>query len=255
LYVSYVLIQFLVACGGKVDSDTDGFSSGVGGASVTNTKSAAGGASAANGGSATTGGGTLSYGIGGASTTGGCSIAPVTFQMMPSTNSATVWCIGLPGGCWGRGSISDSSGTLQLETNCTASCDTCALGMCHPTLCWRPVELTAQGLSDMWDGTYFTTSTCGAVARKLGAHRLANILIPYTSFPIPIRIIPTDVLRARFPNQTYTFRSISSTQQVHPWLSVCLLDYRRTNARFESRATAIQSLGIARHFHTRKGSE
>jgi hypothetical protein len=161
---AFILVQFLAACGGKTAADGDGTGSGTGGTSVIDTESSLGGASGASGGSTANVGGTSAIATGGASTTGGCANTPVTFQVMPSGNSATVWCIGTPASCWDRGTISDASGALQLETNCTVNCNTCAMDMCHPTLCWGPVELTEQGLTDAWDGTYVTASTCGAQA-------------------------------------------------------------------------------------------
>ena len=157
MHAAHVLAQLLVACGGKVASDSEGtiIGSGTGGTSVVITESSAGGVAAASGGST---------GAVGTSTIGGCANAPVTFQLMPSNNSATVWCIGQSETCGDWSTVSDASGTLQQDTNCTLDCDTCSLRLCHPTFCRGPVVLTAQGLTSVWDGVYATASTCGAPA-------------------------------------------------------------------------------------------
>jgi len=119
----------------------------------------AGGSTVANGGS----GGAA--GAGGVSATGGCVSAPVTFQVMLAPNAVTHWCLGQPDSCSGiTFDIRDNSGILDLWNYCGMACDTCTYGPCPPLPCFRPIELSDQGASYVWQGTYVTSSTCGASA-------------------------------------------------------------------------------------------
>jgi hypothetical protein len=175
-YIAFVLAQLLVACGGKTASDGDGtvVGSGTGGNTAINTDSSLGGVSGTSGGNAATVGGTSAIATGGAPTTGGCASTPVTFQVTQTANNATNWCIGQPASCGNWATIGNSSGDLQLETNCTVDCDTCDRKLCHPTLCRPPIELTGQNFTDSWDGTYITASTCGASAESCAQTNCAS---------------------------------------------------------------------------------
>jgi hypothetical protein len=122
----------------------------------------AGGSVVANGGGSS--GGIVGTGSGGVFTAGACSSAPVTFQVMPALNAATHWCLGQPESCSGWGEIRNSSGTLELRSFCGVSCETCTIEQCPPLACMGPTELTDQGVTWTWEGSYVTSSTCGASA-------------------------------------------------------------------------------------------
>lgn len=149
--IGIILVQFALACSGSVGSGNNGGSSSVGGSNSANTGGASGGTRATGGSS------------GGTTPAGGCAAGPVTFQVMPAPNAVTQWCVGQPGSCSGVTlDIRNSSGSLDLGLLCRISCDTCTLNECPPLACFMPTALTAQGYTQVWDGAYATSSTCGA---------------------------------------------------------------------------------------------
>jgi len=93
-----------------------------------------------------------------------CSNGSVTFQVVPAAKESALWCMGAPGGCSSTWlSIRDSAGDMAIANNCGTPCDTCQTLGC-PNLCQVPSELDTAGLTQTWDGTYFTAGTCGASA-------------------------------------------------------------------------------------------
>lgn len=147
-----------------------------------------------DGGAGTGGASGVSGNTGGTSSMGGCSNTPVTFQVIPAPNSVTHWCVGqwtqncYLGGIESIGTISNASGALQVRSLCTLSCGTCTFEGCpSPPEC-EYYELSDQGDTESWDGTYFTSSTCGPSA---AACDLTNCASPgqytYTvcAFPNP----------------------------------------------------------------------
>ena len=169
----------LAGCGGSGSARPDG-------PVVTGGSAGAGGSIVADGGGSS--GGTAGTGSGGASTTGGCSGAPVTFQVMPAPNSVTHWCLGQPaGGCSGWFDLRNSVGSLELGGYCRVSCGTCTFEECPPIYCLGPTELTDQGVTQSWDGTYVTSSTCGASATTcdLTTCAVGQYTINVCGFPNP----------------------------------------------------------------------
>jgi len=128
-----------------------------------------GGQSNSVGGAAGNFGGTSSIGgtpsVGGSGNLDNCPATTVNFQVVPAPNSPTQWCIGAPGSCGGQTmTILDASGPLELYTFCQMDCDTCTRSICPPVVCELPFELTSAGSAFIWDGTYVTQNTCGALA-------------------------------------------------------------------------------------------
>jgi hypothetical protein len=169
----------LAGCDGSGSARTDG-------PVLTGGSAGAGGSIVTNGGGSS--GGTAGAGSGGVSATGGCSGAPVTFQVMPAPNTVTHWCLGHPtGGCSGWFDIRNSVGSLELGSYCGVSCDTCTFEQCPPLTCLGPTELTDQGVTQSWNGTYVTSSTCGASATKcdLTTCAVGQYTINVCGFPNP----------------------------------------------------------------------
>ena len=150
--------------GGQAGSGVVGGTIGAGGIVVGGAAGVVGAGGSTGSGGDTRTGGTKGAGGAGISTTGGCSSAPVTFQVMPALNAATHWCLGQPESCSGWGEIRNSSGTLELRSFCGVSCETCTIEQCPPLACMGPTELTDQGVTWTWEGSYVTSSTCGASA-------------------------------------------------------------------------------------------
>jgi hypothetical protein len=97
----------------------------------------------------------------GGSGSGTCASGSITFQVVPTAGASTVWCMGEAGSCTSNWlSIRDPNGNLLLSNFCSTPCDTCMMMAC-PDLCRVPSPLDASGLTQTWDGTYFTQGTCG----------------------------------------------------------------------------------------------
>jgi len=93
-----------------------------------------------------------------------CTAGTVTLQVVPAAGTGVQWCMGQPGGCSSNWlTIRDSSGGLVLSNSCMTPCNTCMMMAC-PNACAIPSELSAQGLTNTWDGTHYKAGTCGASA-------------------------------------------------------------------------------------------
>ena len=148
-----VVLGIFTACGGQVDDGGNTGSPNVGGTTGSSTFGSSGATSSGD--------------TGGNSSTGGCSNTPITFQVMPTPNSVTHWCVGLNcylGGIESIGTISNGFGALQLRSLCALSCGTCTFEMCPSPPPCESYELSDQGETENWDGIYFTSSTCGTSA-------------------------------------------------------------------------------------------
>lgn len=176
LFAAGAVVVF-TACGGQADGGGASGSLNAGGTTGPSTFGSSGGTSSVN--------------TGGNSSSGGCSNTPVTFQLMPIPNSVTHWCVGLNcylGGITSVGTVSNASGALQLRSLCTLSCGTCTFEICPSPPGCMYFELTDQGEIQTWNGTYYTSNTCGASAT---ACDLSNCASPgqytYTvcAFPNP----------------------------------------------------------------------
>jgi hypothetical protein len=119
------------------------------------------------GGSVTSGTGTTDTqgprGTGGAAASDG---SRDTGGVLPGKVSIEFKVIGPASYCSGCGlppiSLRDAEGReLMLSAGCDLDCETCAglLPSCHSIIC-AAVNVTGQTLD--WDGSYYTTSTCGA---------------------------------------------------------------------------------------------
>lgn len=165
-----LLAQTFLACGGTTATNI-GDSNSTGGTITTN--GGASGSSNSAGAGAWIGNTGGMPSVGGSGGTGNC-FGAVAFQVVPAPNSPTQWCLGTPGNCGGQTmTILDSTGELELSSFCQVNCDTCTVNICPPLACLLPVELTNTGSSFSWDGTYVTSSSCGASATVCLAKRCA----------------------------------------------------------------------------------
>lgn len=102
-------------------------------------------------------------GTGGSGSTA-CTAGTVTIQVVPTAGAGVQWCMGQPTGCSSNWlTIRDSSGDLVVSNMCMTPCDSCMMMGC-PASCAIPSELSAQGLTYTWSGTYYKAGTCGSSA-------------------------------------------------------------------------------------------
>lgn len=146
------VIGITAACGGTaIDSTRSGHPAESGGTG------AIGGAGGSSGLST---GGTSTGGDGGTATgTGGTPPFEVTIAFV-ATGVATL----CRHGCVPPSVIiSDDTGhALDLGNWCRADCSTCSMNLCPPTPCLPDDEIT--DITRTWDGTFYTSSTCGPQA-------------------------------------------------------------------------------------------
>ena len=129
------------------------------------------------------------FDVGGSAPSGGttspatCSSSPVTFQVVPAPGSSVSWCLGQQGSCNGVNlTIGNVTGvrdtTSPLVTSggyCGTSCDSCVPRSCFPlpVPCVLPQVVTDSGVSMLWQGAYYLTSTCGPSALDCTEQRCA----------------------------------------------------------------------------------
>jgi len=133
-------------------------------------------------------GSTTTGGAGGSSQTNittTCVKANVTFQIIPwhpEGGTPVDYCAGM--GCGGQWlSIKTATGeTLSQGFLCGVSCTDCSSKPCPPIACIQPDHLPPEGATEMWDGTYFASGTCGAGVKcsqpscaAAGSHLIATM--------------------------------------------------------------------------------
>jgi len=126
------------------------------------------------------GGSTSSSGATSATT---CNSSPVTFQVVPTPGSSVSWCLGQPGSCMGTtltiGNVTgvrDTTSPLDVSNGyCSTTCDSCTLRACDPipVFCAPAEPVTDNGVSMVWEGVYYLTSTCGPSALGCTTQRCA----------------------------------------------------------------------------------
>ena len=178
-YLNLVLLsQCLVACGGAMNGDGNAAQGGTMGGTVGTTQVSSGGATVGT--TFVVGGSTAS---GGATSSTTCNSSPATFQVVPAPGSSVSWCLGQPGSCAGAtltiGNVTgvrDTASPLAITGGyCNTSCDSCTPILCIalPVACFHPEPVTDSGISMIWEGAYYLSSTCGASALGCTQQRCA----------------------------------------------------------------------------------
>ena len=144
--------------GGSSGSSTSG-SAGSGSSSGT-----AGSGSVSSDAASSGSGSSGSTGSGASSGSGSCpaSGATVSFEMKVSPTLNTSY-------CYGAGSCSQefvairapNGADLTIDKPCLADCNACRLVAC-PAGCLAPGPLTTTGVNHVWDGTHWSSGTCGS---------------------------------------------------------------------------------------------
>jgi hypothetical protein len=127
---------------------------------------------AACGGSAITSEGSVggasagSSGAGGGTAAGECSGDPITFKLLVAPGDSTNYCVATTSYTCGLGSwlsVRNAAGTYlpQAVGACIGSCDPCSEVACS-NLCVEPERIGSDGVTGIFDGSYFVSKTCGS---------------------------------------------------------------------------------------------
>ncbi len=141
-----------LGCGGAASNAPDGSAGGQDGSATDDSSYPSDGPGAPDAGAADAG-----------SVDAGCVTGSVSFAILAAPGAPT-YCLGAPGACsseWLDIRPADGGASLGLDMTCETQCSDCQPVACT-NLCVAAERLGDGGARTTWDGTYLTSSTCGA---------------------------------------------------------------------------------------------
>ncbi|HXX66644.1 MAG TPA: hypothetical protein VEK07_05665 [Polyangiaceae bacterium] len=94
---------------------------------------------------------------------GTCASGSIEFEMDIAPGVSTVYCAG-SGSCGTWLSIlpAGDGGALTIDMPCMAQCGVCQPVACPAIACVAATPMTAAGVTQSWDGTFYASGTCGS---------------------------------------------------------------------------------------------
>lgn len=96
---------------------------------------------------------------------GTCPTGSIEFEMDVAPGASTIYCSGAGAGCaagWLSILPPGDAGELTIDAPCLTECSVCQPMTCPGLACAAPIPVTAAGEKRTWDGTFYTSGTCGS---------------------------------------------------------------------------------------------